>query len=80
MTPTQTKFLMSVSALVMFILGVGLTFGPNEFIHAAGGCEAPASHRIGAGLRGSLPWFRDPELDGEGEPDRRHLQPSRSHG
>ena len=41
MTPTQTKYLMSFSALVMFALGVVLTFGPSEVIHAAGGSQAP---------------------------------------
>ena len=41
MTPTQTKYLMSFSAVVMFALGVALTFGPSEVIHSAGGSQAP---------------------------------------
>lgn len=41
MTPAQTKYLMSFSALVMFALGVPLTFAPGEVIHAAGGAPAP---------------------------------------
>jgi hypothetical protein len=40
-TPAQTKYLMSFSALVMFALGVLLTFAPGEVIHAAGGAQAP---------------------------------------
>jgi hypothetical protein len=32
---------MSFSALVMFALGVVLTFGPNEVVHAAGGSQTP---------------------------------------
>ena len=41
MTLAQTKYLMSASALVMFVLGVVFTFGPSEIIHAAGGAHAP---------------------------------------
>ena len=41
MTPSQTKYLMSFSALVMFALGVLLTFAPSEVIHAAGASQAP---------------------------------------
>jgi hypothetical protein len=40
-TPTQTKYLMSLSALVMFILGLVLTFGPSEVVQAVGGSQAP---------------------------------------
>jgi hypothetical protein len=40
-TPTQTKYLMSFSALVMFALGIVLTFAPSEVVHAAGGSQAP---------------------------------------
>ena len=32
---------MSFSAVVMFALGVVLTFGPNEVVRAAGGSQAP---------------------------------------
>ena len=41
MTSTPTKYLMSISALVMFAFGIVLTFGPNEVVHAAGGPKAP---------------------------------------
>ncbi len=46
MTPLQTKYLMSFSALVMFALGVLLTFAPSEVMHAAAGSQASLSTAI----------------------------------
>ncbi len=41
MSRSNAKFLMVVSALFVFCLGVVLTFGPGEVVQRAGGVHAP---------------------------------------